>query len=100
MPLAVSGATTLDVSFQDGALVRSALVSWDALNILAGGNLTVREPSELQGAVVVTGSVTIQGQSDFATITFDDGIVNALRQTLGTYRQSSATTLPFRADNY
>ncbi len=40
------------------------------------------------------GQRTTQGASDFATITFDDGIVNALRQTLGTYRQASATTLP------
>jgi hypothetical protein len=45
---------------------------------------------------VVTGAVTVQGgASDYATVTFDDGIVSRLRQTLGTYRQSSATTRPF-----
>lgn len=62
------------------------------------GNLTLREPSELQGAVVVTGSVTVLGSSDYATITYDDGIVNQLRQTLGTYRQASATTRPFHGE--
>ncbi len=62
------------------------------------GNLTLREPSEIQGAVVVTGSVSVLGSSDYATITFDDGIVNQLRQTLGTYRQSGATTRPFHGE--
>ena len=64
------------------------------------GDLTLGAPSELQGAVVVTGEVLVQGQSDFATITFDDGIVNALRQRLGTYRQASATIRPLQQDNY
>jgi len=62
------------------------------------GSLTLREPSELQGAVVVTGAVTVQGNSDYATITFDDGIVSRLRQTLGTYRQASAVTRPWHDD--
>ncbi len=62
------------------------------------GDLTVREPSELQGAVIVTGSALVQGASDYATITFDDGIVNQLRQSLGSYRQASATTRPFWGD--
>lgn len=62
------------------------------------GNLTLREPSELQGAVVVTGAVRVEGASDFSTITFDDGIVNRLRHTLGAYRQASATTRPFHEE--
>jgi hypothetical protein len=62
------------------------------------GSLVLREPSELQGAIVVTGPVTVQGASDYATITFDDGIVNRLRQTLGTYRQSSATVRPLHEE--
>ncbi len=68
--------------------------------LYVNGNLTLREPSELQGAVVVTGTVTVQGSSDYATITFDDGIVNQLRQTLGTYRQASATTRPFHGEEH
>src|SRR5262249_770496 len=60
--------------------------------LYVAGSLTLREPSELQGAVVVTGGVTVQGASDYSTITFDDGIVNRLRQTLGTYRLASSVT--------
>ncbi len=62
------------------------------------GSLTLREPSEIQGTVVVTGAVNVMGGSDFATITFDDGIVNRLRQTLGTYRQSTGVMRPYRTD--
>jgi len=67
--------------------------------LYVNGNLTVREPCEMQGSIVVTGAVTVQGStSDFATITFDDGIVARLRQTLGTYRQATSTTRPFWGD--
>jgi hypothetical protein len=62
------------------------------------GTLVLREPSELQGAIVVTGGVTVQGASDYATVTFDDGIINRLRQVLGTYRVSAATTRPHHLD--
>ncbi|MGE3172661.1 MAG: hypothetical protein AB7O97_08535 [Planctomycetota bacterium] len=84
----VSGDVTID---------QASYSSFSGL-LYVDGNLVVREPSELQGAIVVTGSVTVQGASDYATITFDDGIVNRLRQTLGTYRQSSATTRPFHGE--
>lgn len=62
------------------------------------GNLTVREPCELQGAVVVTGNITIQGASDFATVTYDDAILESLRQEVGTYRLSSAMSRPLAKD--
>lgn len=62
------------------------------------GNLTVREPCEIQGAVVVTGSVTIQGASDFVTLTYDDSILAHLRQEVGTYRLSSAIQRPMVKD--
>lgn len=63
------------------------------------GNLTIREPSEIQGAVVVTGTITVQGASDYATITYDDAILVHLRQELGTYRLSSALMRPRAQDN-
>jgi hypothetical protein len=66
--------------------------------LYVNGSLTLREPSELQGVVVVTGAVTVQGNSDYATVTFDDGIISRLRQTLGTYRQASAVTRPWHDD--
>lgn len=62
------------------------------------GNLTIREPSEIQGAVVVTGSITVQGNSDYATVTYDDAILTHLRQELGTYRLSSAVARPMAQD--
>ncbi len=62
------------------------------------GNLTIREPSEIQGAVVVTGTVNVQGASDYATITYDDAILSHLRQELGTYRLSSAMSRPLARD--
>ena len=66
--------------------------------LYVNGSLLLREPAELQGAIVVTGAVTVQGASDYATITFDDGIVSRLRQSLGTYRQASAVTRPWHED--
>lgn len=62
------------------------------------GNLTLREPCEIQGAVVVTGSVTVQGNLDYVTIQYDDEILQHLRQELGTYRLSSAMSRPLSRD--
>ena len=67
--------------------------------LYVNGSLTLREPSELQGAVVVTGAVNVQGNSDYAVITFDDGVVSRLRQTLGIYRQSTGVLRPYRPDD-
>ena len=73
--------------------------TWGPGLLYVKGNLLLREPSELQGAVVVTGTVRIEGASDYATVTFDDGIVNRLRQTLGSYRQASAVTRPLHGEH-
>ena len=54
------------------------------------GNLTMRAPSEILGAVVVTGNMTLQGSGDYATITFDDDALTALRLEIGQYRLSGA----------
>jgi hypothetical protein len=62
------------------------------------GNLVVREPCEIQGAVVVTGSVRVEGASDFVTLTYDDAILSSLRQAIGTYRLSSAVSRPMATD--
>jgi hypothetical protein len=87
--VAIVGNTTIDVG------------SYSAFSglLYVQGNLTLREPSEIQGAVVVTGSVTVQGASDYTTITYDDAILNHLRQELGTYRLSSALMRPRAQDN-
>ena len=62
------------------------------------GNLVMRDPSEIQGAVVVTGTVRIEGSSDYVTITYDDGVLLRLRQEIGTYRQSSVVSRPLALD--
>lgn len=86
--VAIVGNTTIDVG------------SYSAFSglLYVQGNLTLREPSEIQGAVVVTGTVRVQGASDYATVTYDDGILNHLRQELGTYRLSSALMRPRAED--
>ncbi|MBX3464724.1 MAG: hypothetical protein KF830_16260 [Planctomycetes bacterium] len=58
------------------------------------GNLTVRAPSEINGSVICGGNMTVQGASDFATINFDEGVLDALLSRFGNYRLSSTTFLP------
>jgi formylmethanofuran dehydrogenase subunit C len=50
------------------------------------GNFSMRAPALIEGAVVCTGNMTLQGSGDYATIRFNDAILNALRQESGQYR--------------
>lgn len=56
------------------------------------GNLTVREPCDLNGTIICTGNVLVSGQSDWININYDDESLNALRKAIGQYRLSA----PFR----
>lgn len=58
------------------------------------GNLTIREPCEFKGSIVVTGNTTVQGSADFADIYFDDDVLNRLRIHVGNYRLSGAMRRP------
>jgi hypothetical protein len=58
------------------------------------GNLVVRSPSELNGSIICTGTMTAQGATDYATINFDEDVLNTLMQQIGTYRMSNTTQLP------
>lgn len=85
------------------AIIGNATIGQGSYSSFSGllyvhGNLVVREPCELQGAVVVTGTVRIQGSSDFVTLTYDDAILASLRQAIGTYRLSSAVSRPMALD--
>lgn len=60
------------------------------------GNLTMRDPSEINGAVVVTGNCTIQGSGDFSTIRFDQTILDAMMMSFGNYQRSKPLHLPRR----
>ncbi len=52
------------------------------------GNLQVRQPSELRGSVIVTGTCTVQGSSDYATLIYDSEAVSAMQESLSRYRVS------------
>ena len=54
------------------------------------GNLTLRETCSIQGSVIATGNVTIQGVGDFTTVEYDDEVLSALRAEIGQYRSSGA----------
>ena len=58
------------------------------------GNLTMRDPSEINGAVVVTGDCTIQGSHDFSTIRYDHAIIDAMMTSFGNYQRSKPLHLP------
>jgi hypothetical protein len=61
------------------------------------GNLTVRAPSVINGSVVCTGNMNVQGAADYATINFDGEILDQLMRFLGNYRISNTTLLPRHA---
>jgi len=54
------------------------------------GGFTMRGPSEIRGAVIVTGNMTVQGQPDYATIEYDEGVLSTLRASFGSYNISSS----------
>lgn len=54
------------------------------------GNMTMRETSDIYGAVVVTGNMTVQGSGDYATIYYDGDALSQLNSRIGQYRWSGA----------
>jgi len=56
------------------------------------GNLTVREPCDLNGTIICTGTVNVVGAADWINVNYDDTALNQLRKAIGQYRLSS----PFR----
>lgn len=63
------------------------------------GNLTMNSPAETRGAVICTGSMVVQGSSDFATILFDEDVLNNLRLDFGNYQRSNTLLIPLRRGN-
>jgi hypothetical protein len=61
------------------------------------GSLTVRAPSVINGSVICTGNMSVQGAADYATINFDGEILEELMTYLGNYRVSNTTLLPRHA---
>ncbi len=54
------------------------------------GDLTIREPCEINGTVICNGTVSVDGQSDWVNISYDDDALNRLRAEIGQYRLSAA----------
>ena len=60
------------------------------------GNFTMRAPSEINGSVIVTGNMTVQGSGDYATINFDADALSSLMSNFGAYRRVNSIYLPRR----
>ncbi len=77
----------------------NCVMSQDSLSNFSGllyidGNFTMRAPAEIRGAVVVTGNLTMQGVPDFATILFDEDVLNELRADFGSYQRANTMMFP------
>ncbi|MCK5945250.1 MAG: hypothetical protein KAI24_24895 [Planctomycetes bacterium] len=62
------------------------------------GNFTMRAPSEINGSVVATGNMTLQGSGDYATINYDEAALSALMTNFGSYRRVNSIYLPRRSN--
>ena len=60
------------------------------------GNLTIHAPCELNGSVICTGDLTVQGSVDYATINYDENALSALMNNFGNYRHANALFMPRR----
>jgi len=60
------------------------------------GNLTIRAPCEINGSIICTGNMTVQGTPDFATINYDEAALSAVMNNFGNYRRVSSVFLPRR----
>lgn len=60
--------------------------------LFVDGDLTIREPCDLNGTIICTGTTTVWGESDWININYDDESLNQLRKAIGQYRLSA----PFR----
>lgn len=54
------------------------------------GSYTQRQTSEINGAVVIKGNMTLQGSGTEAVINYDTDVLDALTRNLGQYRWSGA----------
>jgi hypothetical protein len=61
------------------------------------GSLTLRSPSVVNGSIVCTGDLTVQGAADYATVNYDGDILDELMRHLGNYRVCNTTLLPRHA---
>ncbi|HEB52259.1 MAG TPA: hypothetical protein ENI87_03275 [bacterium] len=60
------------------------------------GSFTLRAPSEINGSVICTGNMTVQGSGDYATINYDENALNTVMTNFGSYRRTNSLFLPRR----
>ena len=64
--------------------------NFNGLLYVDGDELKLDQTCSIQGCVIATDKVTIEGDGDFATVEYDDGVLSALRAEIGQYRWSGA----------
>ncbi len=64
--------------------------------VYVDGNFTMRAPSDIFGSVMCTGNLSLQGSGDYATVTFDQGVLDTLRNNYGSYNISSPFDRPWK----
>ncbi|MEO0478496.1 MAG: hypothetical protein AAF196_03360 [Planctomycetota bacterium] len=62
------------------------------------GDLTVRAPALINGAVVCSGRVNLLGSGDFVEVTYDSSILEAIQREFGLYRFLGAFRPVFEQD--
>ena len=82
----------------DAYVYQGSLSNFSGL-LYVDGNLILRDPIEIRGAVMVTGSLTVQGNPDYATILFDEDVLNNLRMEFGNYQRANTLLIPFKRDD-
>ena len=60
------------------------------------GDLTIHAPSEINGSIICTGELSVQGTIDYATINYDETALAALVDTFCNYRRANSLFLPRR----
>jgi hypothetical protein len=58
--------------------------------VFVDGDVSMEQTADIYGALVCTGSVTLQGSGDYASVWYDDAVLAGLRTQIGQYRWSGA----------
>jgi len=62
--------------------------------IWVGGTVTISPPTQISGAVIGNGTITLSGGSDVSEIDYDAGILDQVRMQMGNYHFSRSAWIP------
>jgi hypothetical protein len=65
--------------------------------IFVTGNVVINGPADISGCLLANGSVTLNGSGDVAQITYDNSMINSVRNQVGLYRENKSTLYKFSA---